>query len=115
QLFQLISHDFQDSDVSRPLREAAARLREGEEEIDWPSLVDWRLLPALRADLDLLPHPKRQDGPDRLERIESLLTSMIEREQVKDFYSIEEFARLVGKAEFTVREWCRNRRIKAAK
>jgi hypothetical protein len=48
---------------------------------------------------------------DRLERIESLLAALVERETIKDFYDIEEFARLVGKAEFTCREWCRLGRI----
>jgi hypothetical protein len=113
-LFGLTFHHYHGSDVSQSLREAAARLREGEA-VDWVSLVDWRLLPAMREDLDLLPHPKGDDGPERLERIESLLTSLVEREQVKDFYSTEEFAGLVNKAEFTVREWCRLGRIKAAK
>ncbi len=52
---------------------------------------------------------------NRLERIETLLNSLVEREQVKEFYSVEEFARLVGKAEFTCREWCRLGRIHATK
>jgi hypothetical protein len=51
----------------------------------------------------------------RLDRIEALLTSLVEREQIKDFYSVEEFAKLVGKAEFTCREWCRQGRIRATK
>jgi predicted site-specific integrase-resolvase len=34
---------------------------------------------------------------------------------VKDFYEVEEFARLVGKAAFTVREWARLGRIHAIK
>ncbi len=52
---------------------------------------------------------------DRLDRIESLLTRLVEREMVKDWYSTEEFARLLSKAEFTVREWCRLGRIHAEK
>ena len=51
----------------------------------------------------------------RLDRIESVLTAILERETIKDWYSIDEFARLVGKAEFTVREWCRLGRVKAEK
>lgn len=51
----------------------------------------------------------------RLERIEALLDILIQREAVKDHYSTDEFARLVGKAEFTVREWCRHSRINAHK
>lgn len=51
----------------------------------------------------------------RLERIESLLVSLIQREQEKDWYGIEEFARLVGRSPFTCREWCRLGRIEASK
>jgi hypothetical protein len=51
----------------------------------------------------------------RLDRIEEMLAVLVERQTVKDWYTTEEFARLVGKAEFTVREWCRLGRIKAEK
>jgi hypothetical protein len=52
---------------------------------------------------------------ERLDRIETLLTCLVERETVKDWYATDEFARIVGKAEFTVREWCRRGRVKAEK
>ena len=52
---------------------------------------------------------------ERLEKIESLLVALVERQTVKDFYEIEEFARLVGKSCFTCREWCRLGRIRAEK
>lgn len=52
---------------------------------------------------------------DWMERIESMLASLIEREQVKDWYEVEEFARLVGKAPFSIREHCRLGRLKAEK
>jgi hypothetical protein len=52
---------------------------------------------------------------ERLEKIESLLVVLVERQLVREWYSVEEFARIVGRAEFTCREWCRNRRIKAEK
>lgn len=48
---------------------------------------------------------------ERLERIEAILASLVERQTVKDFYEVEEFARLVGKAPFTVREWARLGRV----
>ncbi|MBX3444190.1 MAG: helix-turn-helix domain-containing protein [Planctomyces sp.] len=51
----------------------------------------------------------------RLERIESLLVALVRREQKKDWYSVEEFARLVGRSPFTCREWCRLGRIEASK
>jgi hypothetical protein len=52
---------------------------------------------------------------ERLDKIESLLVSLVERQSVKDFYEVEEFARLVGKAPFTVREWARLGRINGQK
>jgi hypothetical protein len=52
---------------------------------------------------------------ERLERIETMLALLVERQIVKDFYEVEEFARLVGKAAFTVREWARLGRIRADK
>lgn len=52
---------------------------------------------------------------ERLDKIESLLAVLVERQTVKDYYSTDEFARIVGKAEFTVREWARLGRINAEK
>jgi hypothetical protein len=52
---------------------------------------------------------------ERLEKIEALLTTLVERQTVRDWYTTEQVAQLVGKAEFTVREWCRNGRLKAEK
>jgi hypothetical protein len=51
----------------------------------------------------------------RLEKIEELLVMLVDRQQVREWYSVEEFARIVGRAEFTCREWCRHGRIKAEK
>lgn len=52
---------------------------------------------------------------ERLERIEAILASLVERQTIKDFYEVEEFARLVGKAPFTVREYCRLHRLNGTK
>jgi hypothetical protein len=52
---------------------------------------------------------------ERPQKIESMLAVLVERQMVKEFYEVEEFARLVGKAEFTVREWARLKRIRAQK
>ena len=52
---------------------------------------------------------------ERLERIEWLLTDLVERQTVKDFYEVEEFAGIVGRSVFTCREWCRRGRIQALK
>jgi hypothetical protein len=52
---------------------------------------------------------------DRLDRIEQMLAVLVKRETIKDYYEIEEFARLVGKAAYTCREWARLGRIRAEK
>ncbi len=52
---------------------------------------------------------------ERLDRIEHLLTMLVERQTAKDFYEIDEFAKLTGKAPFTCREWARLGRIRANK
>jgi len=52
---------------------------------------------------------------ERLEKIEAMLVVLVQRQQVREWYSVEEFARIVGRAEFTCREWCRHGRIKAEK
>jgi hypothetical protein len=52
---------------------------------------------------------------ERLEKIESMLLVLVERQKVKDYYEVEEFAKLVGKSCFTCREWCRLGRIRADK
>ena len=51
----------------------------------------------------------------RLERIENLLTNLVEQEPPKEFYTTAEVAQILGKAEFTVREWCRLGRIHVEK
>ena len=51
----------------------------------------------------------------RLERIEFLLTALIEQKPPKEYYSTREIAELLDKAEFTVREWCRLGRVLAEK
>lgn len=55
------------------------------------------------------------DVMDRLERIEKLLSQIIEKPTQRDYYSTSEVAEILGKAEFTVREWCRLGRIMAEK
>jgi hypothetical protein len=51
----------------------------------------------------------------RLEKIEDALNLLLQQRAVKDWYSTEEIARILGKAEFTVREWCRQGRVRAEK
>jgi transposase len=52
---------------------------------------------------------------DRLQKIEELLHQLVERETAKEWYTTEEAAKKLGRAEFTVREWCRLGRIDAQK
>jgi hypothetical protein len=52
---------------------------------------------------------------ERLEKIEAILAALAERQQPKEWYTTGEFAALVGKAEFTVRSWCRLKRIGSTK
>ena len=52
---------------------------------------------------------------DRLRAIEETLRQLVERQVVRDWYTTEQFAKLVEKAEFTVREWCRHGRLVAVK
>ncbi len=52
---------------------------------------------------------------ERLERIEAVLGELLRQRTVKEFYTTADIATLLGKAEFTVREWCRHGRIHAEK
>jgi Helix-turn-helix domain len=52
---------------------------------------------------------------NRLDRIEATLATLVERQTVKDCYTTEEAAKLLGLAEFTVRNYCRLGRIRGEK
>ena len=52
---------------------------------------------------------------DRLTRIEAMLTVLVHGQQTREWYSVEELARLVGRSEFSVRRWCLLGRIAASK
>lgn len=52
---------------------------------------------------------------ERLTRIEAMLAAMFQSQQKREWYSVEEFARLVGRSKFTCRQWCRLGRIAAQK
>lgn len=51
----------------------------------------------------------------RLQKIETLLGALVEQRTVKEWYSTAELAVILGRAEFTVREWCRLGRVRAEK
>jgi hypothetical protein len=52
---------------------------------------------------------------ERLDRIEEAIKQLIEDRTPKEYYSTAEVAAILGKAEFTVREWCRQGRVWAEK
>ena len=52
---------------------------------------------------------------ESLSAVESALDRLTSQKIVKDWYTTAEVAKLLGRAEFTVREWCRLKRINAKK
>jgi hypothetical protein len=52
---------------------------------------------------------------DRLDKLETLLADLLRQRTTKDWYSTGEAAEILGKAEFTAREWCRLGRVHAEK
>jgi hypothetical protein len=51
----------------------------------------------------------------RQDEIQTSLALLVSQRAVKDWYDTAEAAELLGKAEFTVREWCREGRVHAEK
>jgi hypothetical protein len=51
----------------------------------------------------------------QMEQLDAKVSRLLEHRTIKDWYGTEEVAQIVGKAEFTVREWCRNGRVHAQK
>ena len=51
----------------------------------------------------------------RLTRIETALQLLVREKTVKEWYSTAEVAALLGKSDYTVREWCRLGRVLASK
>lgn len=52
---------------------------------------------------------------DLLGKLDSKLDLLTRQRIAKDFYSVEEAATIIGRAEYTVREWCRLKRVHAVK
>jgi len=52
---------------------------------------------------------------ERLDRIETAINYLLVGRTEKDWYTTAEVAEILHKKPFTVREWCRNRRVNAQK
>lgn len=52
---------------------------------------------------------------ERLDRIETALSELLSQRPAKEWYTTAEVAEIVGRAEYTVREWCRKGQVQAAK
>src|SRR4051794_33899369 len=52
---------------------------------------------------------------ERLDRIEELLQLLVQQKTLKDWYTTAEAAEILGKAEWTFREYCRLHRVNAVK
>jgi hypothetical protein len=102
--------------VSAELREAVTRLMDGRElsavRQDIARVEGQRdgLVALLRAVMSIVV---------RIDRCETLISDLHELAKnatpTKDWYSVSEISKILGKAEFTVREWCRLGRVQAAK
>jgi transposase len=51
----------------------------------------------------------------RLMRMEAMLETLVREKTVKEWYSTAEVASILGKSDYTVREWCRLGRVSASK
>ena len=52
---------------------------------------------------------------EKLTRIESLLQDLLQQRIAKEWYTTSEVGQLLDRAEYTVREWCRERKVQARK
>jgi hypothetical protein len=52
---------------------------------------------------------------EHLQKIETMILALVDRAAVREWYTTQEFAKAVGKAEFTIREYCRLGRLRAEK
>jgi excisionase family DNA binding protein len=52
---------------------------------------------------------------DRLQRIEDAIGRLLHQKAGKEWYTTAEVAEIVGKSDYTVREYCRKGQIKAEK
>jgi excisionase family DNA binding protein len=50
-----------------------------------------------------------------LDRIEFAIAALVEQKAAKEWYTTAEVAVIVGKSDYTVREWCRKGQVDAEK
>lgn len=55
------------------------------------------------------------DLVERLGRIEAMLAKIVNDEYQREWYTVEEASKLLQRRPYTVREWCRNKRINSKK
>ena len=81
------------------------------------NLSDTRFVAAVGVQVDSIRSQTmtEQELEHRLDRIETLLTSLIDSEAKKEYYTTGEIAKILSRAEWTVREWCRLGRVWAEK
>lgn len=71
-------------------------------------------IPTRESDMDT-EAPTLDDLLRHLVAIETALQLLVRERTVKEWYTTAEVATILGRAEFTVREWCRLGRIRARK
>lgn len=65
---------------------------------------------------ELNPNIEFDSRLDRCERkLDLLIERLVDQPAEKDFYTTAEVAAVVRRSEYTVRDWCRKRRIQAVK
>jgi Helix-turn-helix domain len=52
---------------------------------------------------------------DKLQRIEDAIRQLLRQKTIKEWYTTAEVAEIIGKSEYTVREYCRKGQVKAQK
>lgn len=52
---------------------------------------------------------------EQLDNIEATLVELVQQRVAQEWYSTNEVAKILGKAKFSVREWCRHGRIHCRK
>lgn len=87
-----------------------------------PLLSDRRFNSSKNSLEHLTADPTQEDAKpgnsallEKLGRIEEKLDALLSQAIPQDYYSVADVARLVDRAEFTVRQWCLQGRIKAEK